>query len=299
MKFKSIKISILGLALIASAGFSAPAHAIYDPNWERPTQEAEMKISKATGVYTKADKVKLTMTHRDGAGLNPTGLILTIDGQSKFFGVLQINNAGCGSVEYITYSESNRVVRSAKGAVLTLTDHTKRICLDYRPNIWEMNLTKAHDTQTGLKMSVLQAAGNPQGVFTILNELNSLSSESNVRSNELPDGPKVLDRQVHVLSCRQLEHVADNSYSVAISFSLDQKKTFATINHSTFIGGLDVLTTEVARQKGKRIRYLGEGFELTQNSVQPADHPGFIATLKAKINNGRALDLAVSCVATR
>ena len=161
--------------------FAADAGAVYRPDWERPILSADMDVVEAIRGFQNARNVRLTMTKRDGQ-TEVTGLTLSFnDGIERFpetqnkdlrtvnLMVQHVSTDGCGSKQYV----GNLVPTDARGPMhamarftVVLTDHSTRVCEDYRPHLWEASVSEGFGW-CGTMDDRMTLVGNPEPVYTI------------------------------------------------------------------------------------------------------------------------------------
>ncbi len=164
---------------------ASEVHASFQPNWDRPLYTGKMKVTMAQRGFEGVRSAKLTLTRRDGSATEgPTGMTLqytvpekVID--SKYFPshnnyvTLVVNKTevdSCGSRQYIASlpqdEESRNPRRVGARFGIVLTDHSQRVCEDYRPNLWEASVHQGFGW-CGTDDSRMQLSGNPEPVVTI------------------------------------------------------------------------------------------------------------------------------------
>ena len=130
------------------AFLSATAFGIWDPSWERPILSADLHEVEDQGTY------ELTLNQRDGSR-EPTSFLFVEDGKgTTFFKIVKKIPLGCGSHRYLAIEPRRRPRR------LIVTDHTERLCDDYREYLWEATLINKRGQRRVFH-------GNPEPVITI------------------------------------------------------------------------------------------------------------------------------------
>lgn len=168
-----------GLSKLLSVSFlifASSLFAKYDPNWERPIQKANMTKLSAKGEFATSNFFTLTLTKRDGEK-KPTGIVLVYKTQILCFHgncpsnilsyeleIAEINNIGCGSVEYVANLKNQDPANSERVTVV-LKDHTKRLCMDLQP-VWAASVVKGYGW-CGTGDSTADLEGKPEYVVTI------------------------------------------------------------------------------------------------------------------------------------
>jgi hypothetical protein len=153
------------------------AHALFEPNWERPVFSAEMNVIDSQSTFENAGNVTLTITHRSNiqnpSQSGPTGILLTwTDAQSSntqdsLLSVTSITDIGCGSVEYTAKIENSDLDPSERERfTVTLQDHSRRFCKDYKEYKWEASVRRGWGF-CGTSDSTMQLGGNPQTIYTM------------------------------------------------------------------------------------------------------------------------------------
>lgn len=153
-------ILLITVAILFGFILNQRAHAVDIPGWERPILRSEMKIMEGEGSVGNAQSVELTLTKKDMVKV-PTGLILDLDGQKFVHTINSVQLDECGST---VYSAEVRIpYENRKISHIYLTDHQNRLCEDYRPNRWELEIM-----MDGLGEGL--AVGDPEVVYTIMNQ---------------------------------------------------------------------------------------------------------------------------------
>lgn len=149
------------------------ANAIVRPGWERPILRAELQQLAAGGAVTNYHlKKSLTMNKQDGFR-QPTSFTLVEENQVfcvrapcppikrvRQFRVQSVAKVGCGSVRYTSVEVAPHGLTDFPAAVLNLTDHTTRLCDDYRPYLWEVTVRSPRE-------ALRRFGGKPEPVYTI------------------------------------------------------------------------------------------------------------------------------------
>jgi len=152
---------------------SAPAFAIYAPDWERPVQRAEMDVVQADGHFTDVEDVLLVLNRRDGVKSPATSFSLsfTLPDQKTLSDVKYLV-----PVEEIFASDKGNIV--IKGQIdLSTGDGISRLMHVElsRPYSQEVGSAEPHWIaelrffERGLvnTSSTLQLSGTPESVATI------------------------------------------------------------------------------------------------------------------------------------
>jgi hypothetical protein len=146
------------------------------PGWERPLFHADaMKVVAATGEFTSAKKVEMTLTRKDGAQ-RPTGVNITVDGKDYALEVKEVKIDDCGSTQYVAGTPKPLSLVTHDKTRVVLTDHAMRICDDRKGARWEAKMQHYSENVSDLVSVTLRGAleltGNPNRVVTIMEEVN-------------------------------------------------------------------------------------------------------------------------------
>ena len=167
-------LSVIGL-------FAADAGAVVRPGWDRPVLRADMEVTDALYGFSKVSDVSLVMTRRDGQ-TDVTGLTLrfdtgierlpqTAEGDHRSVKLLvqHVSTDGCGSKQYVANllpAPGRRPMDAMHRFTVVLTDHTTRVCEDYRPHLWEASVSEGYGF-CGTMDDRMTLVGNPEPVYTI------------------------------------------------------------------------------------------------------------------------------------
>ena len=181
MKTKINKIMFMFVGLFAFT--STVAFAISQPGYERPLYSAQMEKVNARGHFELAQNVRLMMTQLDESE-TPTGLRLSyVNSMLEQFPeatgyssvdltIVETREIGCGSVQHIARlrqpNDHRDSIYNQHRFTVVLIDHTRRICEDYRPYLWEASIREGYGW-CGTMDATMELRGNPKGVFTIQN----------------------------------------------------------------------------------------------------------------------------------
>ena len=180
MKTKVNKIMFMFVGMFVFT--STQAMAISKPGWERPIYSAQMEKIDARGYFADAQNIRLTLTQLDESE-TPTGMSLgylntrvpmSDDYTRMDLTITEKRDIGCGSVQYVAqllvpqyHIESyDKSIDNQHRFTVVLTDHTHRICRDYRPYRWEASVREGSGF-CGTMDATMEIRGNPRGVFTI------------------------------------------------------------------------------------------------------------------------------------
>jgi hypothetical protein len=180
MKMKRAMIIFL-LALFVTPS----AFGIYIQDWERPVLTAEMDVVKARFAFENVNRVWLTATINSSkkSKLPYTGLQLRFthedpsqQGQTRE--IMQVVNLEVNSVETDACGSRTIIANLPKPKQgerhmglqarfsVVLTDHSTRLCEDYRPNLWEASVRQGFGW-CGTMDATMSLVGNPEPVYTI------------------------------------------------------------------------------------------------------------------------------------
>ena len=179
-----MKNKIMFIFVSMFAFTSTVAFAISKPGWERPLYSAQMEKVSAQGHFELAQNVRLMMTQLDESE-TPTGLRLSymnsmLEQFSETTGridltIVETREIECGSVQYIARLLATQQVLNMREPAdlqhrftVVLTDHTRRVCKDYRPYAWEASVREGYGW-CGTMDATMELRGNPKGIFTIQN----------------------------------------------------------------------------------------------------------------------------------
>jgi hypothetical protein len=187
MKKSIVTLSTLTLAFITivfcismDAGAQEKA-----TGWELPYMNAEMEVITAQGAFEEVETVFIDVTRQVGSK-NPTGVYLNydlssdegeIENKTVALNIIEILDAGCGSVQYIArlaaqkdedygyniglgYFDNNARPIEHRFSVV-ITDHTKRTCRDVRRYQWEASVREGYGW-CGTMDDTMSLVGNPE-----------------------------------------------------------------------------------------------------------------------------------------
>jgi hypothetical protein len=149
---------LVAFTLITST-FS-PAHAIYDPEWNRPLSESTMTVVAEEGFLAgQYESLRVTLTRQDGSGTYGIDLG-NGEFQHRFLHVTTVTQDECGATIY-------RAVAPARGVSrfwgrMELIDHSTSEC--GRPRRWQLTF-ESGDSRSHYGRLVL--SGVPEPVFTV------------------------------------------------------------------------------------------------------------------------------------
>ncbi len=160
--------ALIALSALALVAVSAPAHATFNPGYDRPILSAEVKVTQATGDFRELENVTIVEAHRDGAK-NVVTYTFEANGQEPIkFVKISTEDAGCGSIKHTAIDIESLLDNDKRGYTLTLVDHSRRICEDYRPGLWDVTISKMGSMlPIAEEATVLSGYGNPELVFSI------------------------------------------------------------------------------------------------------------------------------------
>jgi hypothetical protein len=166
----------LALALLILGG---NANAIYNPEWERPIFGAEMEITHTNRGFEGVSEVNLVLTKRDGEN-EMTGMILSflqahplkgfIGEVERELVITNISKDNCGSTIYnaqLATSHDLPLEDVQARFSISLTDHSTRLCEDYRPYGWEAHVREGYGW-CGTMDATMELVGNPEPLRTIM-----------------------------------------------------------------------------------------------------------------------------------
>jgi len=185
-----MKNLFIGLFVLVSGW---DAQAVYQEGWDRPVEQAQLKITHGINGFADLDEAKLTHTVQDGSGITKF-TIEYLDPESekmvsKKLEITHVEKNDCGSTVYSaqlpidireSYQEFKGLLAMTKDSGLrnsdpvngarfnlTLIDHRTRICEDHRAYAWEVSVREGYGW-CGTMDSVFEAVGNPEPVYTIM-----------------------------------------------------------------------------------------------------------------------------------
>ena len=152
--------------------FSMVASAVVQPEWlkptwERPVLSAEMiqvgnQVPTATLTANKRDLAEqftsFTFVEKIPANCGQNSRCPDMQDKSDFL-ISDVARTYCGSIAY-TAKQWNTRTGELGQATLELTDHSTRVCNDYKPFEWELTVTTPYYTRS--------FQGNATPVFTIM-----------------------------------------------------------------------------------------------------------------------------------
>lgn len=167
-----------GLLAISALIVSSLSFGIYNPSWERPILTApDMVIEQGRFGFKDLDRAGLTLTQRDGSA-EPTGIIVNLSYVRKAEGdsnrtirlaVTNVSKDACGSKTIVAQLPTSKPTEP-RGLYhrfsVVLTDHSQRLCEDYRPYMWEAKVREGYGW-CGTMDATMSLYGNPEPVNTI------------------------------------------------------------------------------------------------------------------------------------
>lgn len=172
---KASKATLLATLVLVSLN----AHALFDPNWERPIERVQLEITETHRGFELVDELEVTLRKRDGA-LHPTSMLVKYNKgmgemlpafetikEEYFISEDNVSKDDCGSVYYsVTISDHDEAGRS-QGArsTVTLIDHRERVCTDLIPDLIEFRMRKGYGW-CGTMDATLEAIGKPEALYS-------------------------------------------------------------------------------------------------------------------------------------
>lgn len=166
------KVSVFAVLML-----SLQAHAIFDPNWERPIESAKMEILETRRGFDLVDNLEVVVRKRDGA-MNVTSLVINYEqGMGEMLPAFQniseeyfVEESGiykddCGSVYYSARKSQGEGRQVGARSSVTLIDHRHRICDDVVTHLFELDMRKGYGW-CGTMDATLKAGGNPEALYS-------------------------------------------------------------------------------------------------------------------------------------
>lgn len=168
---KKVTVMVAAVAAVLIIVNVQRANAIDREGWERPILRADMAKLDARNGFESVEGIKLVMTKLDESE-RPTGLELSytdVPSDVPAVVVLKITDVKdifCGSVQYIANLPETDLPENPRFTIV-LTDHTKRVCEDFHPHLWEASVRRGSGW-CGTMDDTMKIAGNPKPVYTIM-----------------------------------------------------------------------------------------------------------------------------------
>ncbi len=172
-KFLGAYVFMKNLLLILTFTLSSPAFAVYSPDWERPVQEADMRVLQADGHFEGAEAVALTLNRRDGEK-KAVATSFTLD--------LSVpSSEGVRTVRYVipvsdvSMNDQGHVVIKGRLKLFNenaATGYFPSIAIEIVPEAgqWEAYV-RFTETGSVTSTSNLRISGSPEAVMTIQSHL--------------------------------------------------------------------------------------------------------------------------------
>jgi hypothetical protein len=186
-----MKTSLLKNIFLTLPLFISSASAVYDPNWNRPIDSANLTVESAQNIGSpdsanlNISDLTLVGTRKDGEtldnGQSYSGFLLSYNVQwnanqeftpeNNQVTVNSIEN-DCGSVVYhasleptVNSKQASPFFEGVRMSV-TLIDNTHRVCKDLRKGTWEVEIRSGYGW-CGTGDLEIKAYGEPSPVYTI------------------------------------------------------------------------------------------------------------------------------------
>ena len=155
------------------------AFAMFDMNaTDRPVSSANMSVVAATGIYQGLENVRLEKWSQnlngffaDAAEMNQHRYTykLTVNDTTLQLGIEDVTTDECGSqiVVLKDMESAGPSIPTSASFTMTLTDHSHRVCEDYKAYQWELSVVYK-DSLSSQDNGKLLVMGNPEAVYSIM-----------------------------------------------------------------------------------------------------------------------------------